>query len=152
MLRNLLALALLSVPALAAAATSAEAGLGAADKAAAFKAAGFSVKGGEYVRCDDTVTASREPGSLEVADLNGDGRPEAFVKEGSTHCYGNTGVAFVLLTKQANGTWKVLLDQVGIPVVSETRHMGWPDIEVGGPGFEPFPTYRFNGTIYAKSR
>lgn len=126
--------------------------LNATDRAAAFKAAGFVPKGNEYVRCDDTVTLSREPGHLEAADLNGDGRPEVFVKESSTYCYGNTAEAFVLVGKQANGTWKVMLDAVGIAVVNETRHSGWPDIEVGGPGFGPFPVYRFDGTTYVQGR
>jgi hypothetical protein len=143
---------LLSVPCLAAASASAEEGLSAADQAAAFEAAGFSASGNEYVRCDDTVTASRQAGTLEVADLNRDGLPEAFVKESSTFCYGNTAEAFVLVSKQANGAWKVLLDQVGIPVVRESQSMGWPDIEVGGPGPGPFPSFSFDGAAYGESR
>jgi hypothetical protein len=118
-----------------------------ADNAAAFAAAGFTIMNGEYMRCDDTVSISRVPGHIELADLNGDGQPEAFVKESSIICYGNTGEAFVLLGKTAAG-WTVLLDQVGIPVTLETGNQGWPDIEVGGPGFGAFPRYRFDGTHY----
>lgn len=78
------------------------------------------------------------PGRIELEDLNGDGRPEAWVKECSLFCYGNTAEAFVLLTRDDVG-WRVLLDEVGIPAVGKTKHNGWPDIEVGGPGFGRFP-------------
>jgi hypothetical protein len=121
--------------------------LSAADRAAALKAAGFQPRGDQYIRCDDTA-ASAMPGSIEVADLNGDGLPEAWVKESSTFCYGNTAEAFVLVTKSAEGAWIVLLDQVGIAVEHDSRHLGWPDIEVGGPGFDKFPVYRFDGKTY----
>jgi hypothetical protein len=122
-----------------------------ADKAAAFRAAGFKQKGREWVRCDDTMTPSRQSGSIEVTDLNGDGGPEAWVKEGSTFCYGNTAAAFVLMTRKGPG-WVVLLDGVGIPVLRETKSTGWPDIEVGVPGIGPPPVYRFNGTTYVRGR
>lgn len=121
------------------------------DKAAAFKAAGFKQKGQEWVRCDDTETASRQNGSIEVADLNGDGAPEAWVRESSLFCYGNTAEAFVLVTKKGPG-WTVLLDEVGIAGPRKTKSLGWPDIEVGGPGMGPFPVYRFNGTKYVLGR
>jgi len=121
----------------------------AAEQAAIFKAAGFKAKGGKYMRCEDDVTMSYTPGSIEMEDLNGDGADEAWVKEGSVYCYGNTAEAFVLLTK-AGGKWTVLLDEVGVPMAQKTKHNGWPDIEVGGPGFGKFPIYRFNGKKYVK--
>jgi hypothetical protein len=127
-----------------------DASLSEEDLAAAFAAAGFSEMDGEYVRCDDTVSVSRQPGRIEIMDLNEDSLPEVFVKEGSVICYGNTAEAFVLLTKEETGAWRVLLDQVGIPVVTETENMGWPDIEVGGPGFGAFPVFRFDGTQYTR--
>lgn len=122
-----------------------------ADEAAAFRAAGFKRQGSEWVRCEDTETMSRQSGSIEVTDLNGDGSPEAWVLESSLFCYGNTASAFVLLTKTDRG-WKVLLDQVGIAVPMGTKTRGWPDITVGGPGMGPMPVYRFNGVKYELSR
>jgi len=122
----------------------------AADKAAIFKAAGFKAKGDTYTRCEDDVTASHMPGFIEMQDLNGDGTPEAFVRESSTFCYGNTAEAFVLVAKGADGKWTVLLDEVGVAVPKESKHKGWLDIEVGGPGAGPFPVYRYNGKKYAK--
>jgi hypothetical protein len=122
-----------------------------ADKAAAFRAAGFTLKGREWVRCDGTATASRMSGFIEAADLNGDGAPEAWVRESSTFCYGHTAEAFVLLTRKGAG-WAVLLDEVGMALPRKTRTKGWPDVEVGGPGMGPFPVYHFNGTKYARGR
>jgi hypothetical protein len=120
----------------------------ASDKAAIFKAAGFKSKGGKYMRCEDDVTMSYMPGSIEMEDLNGDGTDEAWVKESSTFCYGNTAEAFVLV-KKTGEAWTVILDQVGVPVVQKTKHNGWPDIEVGGPGFGKFPVYRYDGKSYS---
>jgi hypothetical protein len=123
------------------------AALSPADTAAAFKAAGFKRQGRQWVRCDDTQSASRQAGALEVADLNGDGAPEAWIRESSVVCYGDTAEAFVLVTKKPTG-WTVLLDEVGIADVRSRKHLGWPDIEVGGPGMGPMPVYRFNGVKY----
>jgi hypothetical protein len=120
-----------------------------ADQAAVFKAAGFKKgRGGQYIRCqEEPPTTSYMPGRIETADLNGDGQPEAWVKESSTFCYGHTAESFVLVTKGPQG-WRVLLDAVGVPTVLKTKHSGWPDIEVGGPGFGKFPVYRWNGKSY----
>src|SRR4030065_2202385 len=76
-----------------------------AEKAAVFKAAGFKKeRGGQYIRCkEETATASYTPGRIEVADLNGDGQPEAWVKESSLYCYGQTAEYFVLVTKDSGG-------------------------------------------------
>ena len=124
-------------------------GFSASDKAAIFKAAGFKLKGGRQVRCEDDVTASYMPGIIEPADLNGDGKNEAFVREGSLFCYGNTAEAFVLVGRDAKGKWTVLLDQVGMALVLDTKaENGWKDIEVGGPGLGPFPAFRHDGEGY----
>ncbi|MCE9523876.1 MAG: hypothetical protein K8S25_15775 [Alphaproteobacteria bacterium] len=120
----------------------------ASESAAIFKAAGFKAKGGKHVRCEDDVTISYSPGAIEMEDLNADGQAEAWVKEGSLFCYGNTAEAFVLLTKDATGAWAIILDEVGIPVVLDTKHKGFRDIEVGGPGMGPFPKFRFDGKKY----
>jgi hypothetical protein len=119
------------------------------DKVAAFNAAGFHREGGQWLRCEDRQTSSRTPGAIEADDLNGDGRPEAWITESSTFCYGNTAEAFVLVTKTPRG-WTALLDEVGIATAQRTKTAGWPDIEVGGPGLGPFPVYRFNGTNYRR--
>jgi hypothetical protein len=121
----------------------------AAEKAAIFKAAGFKAKGDKFVRCEDDVTASYMAGFIEWDDLNGDGAKEAFVRESSSFCYGATGEAFVLVAKGAKGEWTVLLDQVGMALVLDTKAKnGWKDIEVGGPGAGPFSKFRYDGKTY----
>jgi hypothetical protein len=122
-------------------------------KAAAFKAAGFVLKGSQWRQCDDPGTASYAPGSLEEAgDLNGDGQPEALVTEGSTFCYGDTGQGFALVSRQADGKWKLVTQSVGVPRFLGTKGTaGWPDLEIGGPGF-CFPVQRWNGREYAVQR
>ncbi len=123
------------------------------ERAAIFDAAGFKAKGDQYIRCEeDPPTLSYRAGSIELSDLNKDGRPEAWVKEGSLFCYGHTAEFFVLLKQGSDGIWTKWIEDVGIPIEQITRHNGWPDIEVGGPGNGPFPIYRFDGKTYVRSR
>ena len=127
--------------------------LAGADQQAAFKAAGFALHGKEWrSACEDT-SASYAPGAIEtVQDLNGDGRPEAVITEGSTDCYGMAGAGFSIVGKQANGRWKLITKGIGIASFLPTKGAGgWPDIEVGGPGF-CFPVERWNGREYRLHR
>ena len=118
------------------------------EEAAAFKAAGFTLKGKQWRSCDDQ-SSSYTPGAIEeVRDLNGDGRLDALVTEGSTDCYGNTGVGYSLVSQQPNGSWKLMTKGIGMLTFLNTKGVGgWPDIEVGGPGF-CFPVLRWNGREY----
>ncbi|WP_137939900.1 hypothetical protein [Chitinivorax sp. B] len=122
------------------------------DEAAAFKAAGFKKKGKQWRACEDP-TPTYGPGTIqEVLDLNGDGQPEAIITEGGTYCYGNTGSGYGLVSKQANGSWKLLSHGIGILSILPTKGVdGWPDLEIGGPGF-CFPVERWNGKKYALNR
>jgi hypothetical protein len=131
--------------------TAAGAGLAVDEQAAVFKTAGFERSAdGRYIRCqEDTPTASYTPGAIEEVDVNGDGQAEVFVTESSMFCYGSPHTFFGLVAKGASG-WKLLLDDVGIPVVLETRHGGWADIEVGSPGFGKFPVWQWNGSAYER--
>ncbi len=124
------------------------------DEAAAFKAAGYTLKGKQWRSdCGDPGTPSYTPGTIEeVRDLNGDGRLEAVVTEGGTYCYGNTGTGYSLVSKQANGGWKLITSGTGIPNFLPTKGIGgWPDIEIGAPGF-CFPVERWNGSEYVLQR
>ncbi len=122
------------------------------DEAAAFQAAGFTRKGKQWRACDDP-TLSYTPGVIqEVRDLNNDGRPEAIITEGGTYCYGLTGTGYSLVSKQADGSWKRITNGTGIPTFLSTKGAdGWPDIEIGGPGF-CFPVERWNGRTYMLHR
>lgn len=126
--------------------------LSAADEAAVFKAAGFTKRGGRWRHCDDAAP-SYTPGSVEQAgDLNGDGRPDVVLTEGSTNCYGNAEAAFWLVSQQADGSWKLMTNNTGMAEFLKTKGTdGWPDISVGGPGF-CFPVVRWNGREYKQQR
>lgn len=142
-------------PAPAPAAPSPATATGPTRDAAIFRAAGFTQKRGQWESgCNDPTAGSYyEPGKIEqMRDLNGDGRPEALITEGGTYCYGNTGAGFWLLSQQADGSWKLLTQQVGIAELLKTKGAGgFPDISVGGPGF-CFPVLRWNGRAYANHR
>jgi hypothetical protein len=142
-----------AAPQAAPAQAAAKAALSPSDEAAAFKAAGFTRRGGAWRNCDAPAGASATPGAIEqAADLNGDGLPEAVITEGGTYCYGNTGQAFWLVSKLANGSWKLMTNSTGIPEFLGTKGTsGWPDVSVGGPGF-CFPVVRWNGTAYKLQR
>lgn len=131
----------------------AQATLSAADKSAAFRTAGFHLAKGQWHKCGDPGEASYSPGAIEQAgDFNGDGRPDAVITEGSSYCFGNTGTAFALVSRQADGNWKLLAEDTGVLTFLKTKGVaGWPDIEVGGPGF-CFPVQRWNGKAYALQR
>jgi hypothetical protein len=82
----------------------------------------------------------------------GDGLPEAVITEGGTYCYGNTGVGYSLVTKAGSGRWSLVTRGTGILQFLETKGAdGWPDIEIGGPGF-CFPVERWNGKEYTLNR
>lgn len=124
-----------------------------ADQAAAFKAAGYTLHGKQWKSCDDPGSASYVPGTIEqVADLNGDTLPEAVISESSSTCYGDPGTAFVLVSKQPGGAWKWMAGDIGMPQFLPSKGVGgWPDVEIGGPGF-CFPVQRWNGREYARLR
>ena len=127
----------------------------AADHAAIFKAAGLAKRGGAWKsgNCYGAESESYSPGSIDTyRDLNGDGRPEALVTEGGAICYGMTGTHFWLLSKQANGSWKLMTEETAMPDFLATKGAGgWPDIQLGGPGF-CFPVVRWNGKAYVNHR
>lgn len=128
--------------------------LGDTDRRAAFAAAGMKRAGGKWRSdCGDPGTASYSAGDVEtVRDLNGDGRPEAVLVEGSVYCYGMTGQGYWLVSKRADGTWRLLARGTGILRFLSTKGAGgWPDMEVGGPGF-CFPIHRFDGRAYRYDR
>ena len=121
-----------------------------AEEAAIFRAAGFRKVGTQWrSNCEDPGTPSYSAGRIDTyRDINGDGRPDAVVTEGGTFCYGNTGTRFWLLSKQANGSWKTLITEIGIPeFYSNKGRGGWPSLSIGGPGL-CFPIYRWTGRNY----
>jgi hypothetical protein len=123
------------------------------DEAAAFDAAGFSRSGGAWRACDAPEGAASSPGAVElVADLNGDGRVEAILSEGGTFCYGAAENGYFVVGQQADGSWRLLTSGNGIVRPLATKGAGgWPDLEIGGPGF-CFAVDRWNGRTYEFNR
>lgn len=122
-----------------------------ADRLSILKAAGAVQRKSMWVICADDPDT---PGATieTLRDLNGDGRPEAVVTESGTFCHGHAGSGYQLLSKQADGNWKLMSRNSGIPEFLKTRGAGgWPDILVGGPGF-CFPVERWNGKSYKLHR
>lgn len=117
-----------------------------ADRVAIFKAAGFAPTAGRYLMCD-----KQTPLGLETRDINGDGRLDAIVLDGGLECYGSSEAGFVILTRSAAGKWTRLHGSPGVPQFLATKSKGWPDLEVGGPGF-CFPVLRWTGSEYANHR
>lgn len=85
---------------------------------------------------------------VSPTDLNKDGSEEIFVTFGNSYTSGNTGSSIALYIKNASGTYTPHLGFPGIsPDILTTTNLGYPDILVGGPGFE-FPVLRWNGKTY----
>lgn len=121
---------------------------------AIFAAAGYYRVRSRWVgSCDDPGTPSYEPARIDTfRDINGDGHVDAIVIEGSAFCYGNIGERFTIVASRADGSWHRLHSETGIVTFQEQRGAdGWPDIEVGGPGF-CFPVLRWTGTSYQPHR
>jgi hypothetical protein len=88
-------------------------------------------------------------GDIQVwtEDLNGDGRPEVFVSLGSSCMFGFAGTGLFLFTGAGAGQWKLHNLGAGVVVVQETRHQGYADLMIGGPGFCQ-PVQRWDGRTY----
>lgn len=85
-------------------------------------------------------------------DLNKDGKEEIFVLFGNSFTSGATGSSIVLFIKNPAGGYSENLGFPGTaPDVLATTSKGYPDLLIGGPGFE-FPVWRWNGKTYSHFR
>ena len=85
-------------------------------------------------------------------DLNKDGIEEIFIVFGNTYTSGNTGSNVVLYIKNNSGNFTAHLGFPGTaPDILTTVNKGYPDLMIGGPGFE-FPILRWNGKTYDNFR
>jgi hypothetical protein len=85
-------------------------------------------------------------------DMNKDGLEEVFVSFGNTYTSGMTGSSIELYIKKAGGMYKANFGFPGtVPVALLTGNAGYPDLLIGGPGFE-FPVWKWNGTQYVFSK
>lgn len=103
----------------------------------------------EFVSAEDT--GSEFPFAVQVypTDLNKDGKEEIFVVFGNSYTSGHTGSSVVLYIKNTAGNYAMNLGFPGMaPDLMPTTSKGYPDLLIGGPGFE-FPVWRWNGKEYA---
>lgn len=130
-------------------AVSAQPGVPAISDDEIFTAAGFTNGENGWAKCGDPGTISYQAGQIaDRGDFNGDGLPDAVVVEGGTYCFGMTGMGYTLVSRQADGQWRIMDERPGILEFLDTKGAdGWPDIEVGGPGF-CFPVIGWNGSSY----
>lgn len=85
-------------------------------------------------------------------DMNKDGKDEIFVSFGNTYTSGNTGSSIVVFIKDAKGVYMNHLGFPGmVPDALATASLGYPDLLIGGPGFE-YPVWRWNGKEYVFNR
>ena len=81
-------------------------------------------------------------------DMNKDGKEEIFITYGNSYTSGNAGSSVVLFIKNSSAVYEMNLGFPGMtPDVLTTVSKGYPDILVGGPGFE-YPVLRWNGKGY----
>src|SRR5207249_4618117 len=72
-----------------------------------------------------------------------------FVQFGNSYTSGNTETSISLFIKNTSGVYKNHLGFPGmLPDALSTVSQGYPDLLIGGPGFE-FPVLRWNGKTYA---
>jgi hypothetical protein len=85
-------------------------------------------------------------------DMNKDNKEEVFISFGNTYTSGNTGSSIVLFIKDVKGTYITQLGFPGtVPDVLTTTNQGYPDLLIGGPGFE-YPVWKWNGKAYVFGR
>ena len=84
---------------------------------------------------------------INTEDLNGDKHPEVFVSLGSTCMFGFAGTSVFLFIKDGAGHWLLHNLGAGMYVVQKSRHQGYSDLMIGGPGFCQ-PVLRWDGKTY----
>jgi hypothetical protein len=84
---------------------------------------------------------------VETEDLNADQYPEVFVSLGSSCMFGFAGTGVSLFIKDKAGRWQPHDLGAGMYSVQETRHLGYADLMIGGPGF-CHPVLQWDGSTY----
>jgi hypothetical protein len=104
----------------------------------------FKARKGQYFdqNCRESIEYE-----ADVVDLNNDGQPEVFTQVYGSCWGGMAGVHMNLFIKDKNGQWQSQFGFTGSYKVLKTKNKGYPDIEIGGPGF-CFPVWRWNGQQY----
>lgn len=102
----------------------------------------------QFVAADDAAAEYPFDTWVYATDLNKDGKAEIFIVYGNTYTSGATGSNVLMFIKDKNGRYQSNFGFPGtVPDILPTANMGYPDILIGGPGFE-FPIWRWNGRQY----
>lgn len=103
----------------------------------------------QFVLVDDSDKEYPFTAQVYPTDLNNDGKEEIFIIFGNSFTSGHTGSSVVLFVKNSSGIYDMNLGFPGTPPdLMPTANKGYPDLMIGGPGFE-FPVWRWNGKEYA---
>ena len=100
---------------------------------------------------EDTGCPPMPGADVQGADLNQDQYPEVLVSLGSTCMYGFAGSGVTLFIRDGDGHWKSQYLGAGIAVGQDTRHKGFSDLKIGGPGFCQ-PVLAWHGSSYEFDR
>jgi hypothetical protein len=125
-----------------------------ADKNAIAAKTGFVLSGNKDLPFASDNDSKEYPFGAVVlpTDMNKDGQEEIFISFGNTFTSGMAGSSIALFIRDAKGAYA---DQLGfpglVPDALEPIGKGYPDLLIGGPGFE-YPVWSWNGKAYVFSR
>lgn len=81
-------------------------------------------------------------------DINADGTAEVMIIWGNGFTSGEYGHNTTLFIKNATGNYEANFGFPSDLILTTPKNKQYPDILLGGPGFEPYPIWRWNGKIY----
>ncbi len=81
-------------------------------------------------------------------DINLDGTAEVIVIWGNTYTSGGYGHNTTIFIKNTAGNYEANFGFPSDLILTAPKNQRYPDILLGGPGFEPYTIYRWNGKIY----
>lgn len=81
-------------------------------------------------------------------DLNNDGTEEIAIQFGNSFTSGMAGVSYFLMVSNGEGMFVRNFGYPGFLMLTSTGNFGYPDILIGGPGFLPYPLWRWDGGLY----
>lgn len=125
-----------------------------ADKNAIAAKTGFVLSGDMVLPFASDKDSKEYPFGAVVlpTDMNEDGQEEIFISFGNTTTSGMAGSSIALFIKDPKGAFA---DQLGfpglVPDALEPIGEGYPDLLIGGPGFE-YPVWSWDGKAYVFSR
>jgi hypothetical protein len=128
--------------------------LSVADKNLLAAKTGFSLSGNEALPFALDKDSRDHPFGASVlpTDMNGDGQEEIFIVYGNTYTSGLAGSSVMLFIKDPEGAYEAQFAFSGVtPDALATTNLGYPDLLIGGPGFQ-YPVWRWDGDTYEFDR